>query len=197
MRQVCYDHAFMFAYSMRAKTHASHRMQDNVPDEIKLRRLAEVIDTYNVTITEKNLVEDQGRLHVVLVQGRSKRSNANLTGLTDTNKRCVFQGRVEQIICSKLNCCNLFVVDVPVPAEASVSRDLMTGDFHPVQQDVRTPRVTLSKGDYVLVRVHEAGRHTLHATPIARTTLQEVNQLIPKSLLGPRTHDFSKLFASS
>ncbi|OQS01108.1 CDK5 regulatory subunit-associated protein 1 [Achlya hypogyna] len=174
MRHVAFDHAFMFAYSMRAKTHASHRMEDNVDEAVKLRRLAEVIDTYNTVVTQKNLVEDQGRLHVVLVQGASRRSDANLTGLTDTNKRCVFP-------------------DLPVAAEAASTlvRDAVGAvDFAP---QAAGPAVRLQKGDYVLVRVHEAGRHTLHATPIARTTLQEMHLLAPTGLLGARPHDLSQL----
>ncbi|EQC31547.1 hypothetical protein SDRG_10719 [Saprolegnia diclina VS20] len=173
MRHVCFDHAFMFAYSMRAKTHASHRMEDNVEEATKLRRLAEVIDTYNTVVTQKNLVEDQDRLHIVLVQGASRRSELNLTGLTDTNKRCVFP-------------------DLPVAPEAASAmvHDAGLVDFAPMTAG---PSVRLQKGDYVLVRVHEAGRHTLHATPIARTTLQEMHRLAPLGLLGARAHDLSKL----
>ncbi|OQR80510.1 CDK5 regulatory subunit-associated protein 1 [Thraustotheca clavata] len=175
MRHVAFDHAFMFAYSMRAKTHASHRMEDNVEEAIKLRRLAEVIDTYNTVVTRKNLIEDQDRLHIVLVQGASRRSELNLTGLTDTNKRCVFP-------------------DLPVAPEAAST--LLHGadgvvDFD--RLDANVPSVRLQKGDYVLVRVHEAGRHTLHATPIARTTLEEMHRLAPVGLLGARNHDLSKL----
>jgi tRNA A37 methylthiotransferase MiaB len=38
--------AFLFAYSMREKTHAHRRMQDNVPEDVKKRRLIEMIDTF-------------------------------------------------------------------------------------------------------------------------------------------------------
>ncbi|CAK4698372.1 unnamed protein product [Aphanomyces euteiches] len=172
MRQVCFDHAFMFAYSMRAKTHAAHRMEDNVEESVKLRRLAEVIDTYNTVVTAKNRVEDQDRLHIVLVQGTSRRSLANLTGLTDTNKRCVFP-------------------DMAVAPDASMLWNPTLGDFEAVAANA--PSVSLQKGDYALVRVHEAGRHTLHATPLARTTLEEMRQLVPRELLGARSHDLSKL----
>ncbi|CAK4083403.1 unnamed protein product [Aphanomyces euteiches] len=172
MRQVCFDHAFMFAYSMRAKTHAAHRMEDNVEESVKLRRLAEVIDTYNTVVTAKNRVEDQDRLHIVLVQGTSRRSLANLTGLTDTNKRCVFP-------------------DMAVAPDASMLWNPTLGDFEAVAANA--PSVSLQKGDYALVRVHEAGRHTLHATPLARTTLGEMRQLVPRELLGARSHDLSKL----
>ncbi len=46
IEKVQYDMAFLFAYSMREKTHAHRRMQDNVPEEVKKRRLIEMIETF-------------------------------------------------------------------------------------------------------------------------------------------------------
>ena len=46
IEKVQYDMAFLFAYSMREKTHAHRRMQDNVPEDVKKRRLIEMIDTF-------------------------------------------------------------------------------------------------------------------------------------------------------
>jgi tRNA A37 methylthiotransferase MiaB len=46
LEEVKYDMAFLFAYSMREKTHAHRRMQDNVPEDVKKRRLIEMIDTF-------------------------------------------------------------------------------------------------------------------------------------------------------
>ncbi|TMW67745.1 hypothetical protein Poli38472_007417 [Pythium oligandrum] len=174
MRSVCYDHAFMFAYSLRARTHAAHRMQDDVPQEIKLRRLQEVITTFGDVVTAKNRVEDSDRLHVVLVQGPSRRSNDDapmLTGLTDTNKRCVFP---DNFLPASLS-------------EHGQQAGALASEFLPLP--TASSGVRAAAGDYVLVRVHKAGRHTLHATPIARTTLQEVNRLVPYELLGARPHD--------
>lgn len=179
MRQVCYDQAFMFAYSVRARTHAAHRMEDDVPQEIKLRRLQEVIDTFSEVVTAKNRVEDSDRLHVVLVQGASRRSNdadPKLTGLTDTNKRCVF-------------------TDTLMPAslrEYAHHSSSLASEFLPLPTFAEGG-VRAQKGDYVLVRVHEAGRHTLHATPIARATLKEISELVPRELLGARTHSLEAL----
>ncbi|KAE8962573.1 hypothetical protein PR001_g29664, partial [Phytophthora rubi] len=62
----------MFAYSVRARTHAAHRMEDDVPQEDKLCRLRKVIDTFSEVVTRKNHVEDSDRLHVMLVQGPSR-----------------------------------------------------------------------------------------------------------------------------
>jgi tRNA A37 methylthiotransferase MiaB len=47
MRQVGFDTAYMFAYSLRDRTHAAHTMTDDVPEEIKQRRLREIIDVYH------------------------------------------------------------------------------------------------------------------------------------------------------
>ncbi|CAM9629567.1 unnamed protein product [Chrysoparadoxa australica] len=93
MREVGYDQCFMFAYSLREKTRAAHRMSDDVSPEVKSRRLQEVIDTFYSAIAEKNEALEVGRVHTVLVEGQSKRSTPEapqLTGRTDTNKRVAF-----------------------------------------------------------------------------------------------------------
>lgn len=84
--------AFMFAYSERSKTHASHTMADDVPEEVKLRRLQEVIDAFRETgeAAAKSLI---GSEHVVLVEGESKRStkeSPQMCGRNDANKICVW-----------------------------------------------------------------------------------------------------------
>ncbi|KAG6947113.1 hypothetical protein JG688_00015681 [Phytophthora aleatoria] len=179
MRQVCYDQAFMFAYSVRARTHAAYRMEDDVSQEDKLRRLREVINTFSEVVTRKNHVEDSDRLHIVLVQGPSRRSteeDPKLTGLTDTSKRCVFPNQ-----------------EMPASLRAFTKQagDLAS-EFLPLPS-VTSESVHAAPGDYVLVRVREAGRHTLHATPVARTTLQEVAKLVPAELLGARPHSLDAL----
>lgn len=88
LREVQFDHAFMFAYSMREKTKAHRRLQDDVPEEVKKRRLAEVIATFYAGIKEKNKREI-GRVHTVLLEEVSRRSESELAGRTDTNKRVV------------------------------------------------------------------------------------------------------------
>ncbi|KAG7376077.1 CDK5 regulatory subunit associated protein 1 [Phytophthora pseudosyringae] len=179
MRQVCYDQAFMFAYSVRARTHAAHRMEDDISPADKLRRLREVIDTYSDVVTRKNHVEDSDRLHIVLVQGPSRRStdeDPKLTGLTDTSKRCVFPNQ-----------------EMPGSLRAFTKQaGELAAEFLPLPS-VTSECVHAAPGDYVLVRVREAGRHTLHATAVARTTLQEVAELVPAELLGGRPHSHEAL----
>lgn len=84
-----YDLAFLFAYSMRERTHAHRRMQDNVPEDVKKARLIRMIDAF-----KRNQLEVQkreiGSKHLVLIDGHGKRGPQQWTGLTDTMKRTVF-----------------------------------------------------------------------------------------------------------
>jgi MiaB/RimO family radical SAM methylthiotransferase len=75
MKEVRFDQAFMYAYSLREKTHAarSETLSDDVPESVKQRRLREVIDTYHMQLRAKNVEEEQGRLRLVLVEGYSTR----------------------------------------------------------------------------------------------------------------------------
>ena len=74
MKHVKYQQAFMFAYSMREKTRAHRHMVDDVPQDVKLKRLKEVVSTFRETALESSKANDARREHVVLVEGHSKRS---------------------------------------------------------------------------------------------------------------------------
>lgn len=89
LRHVKYEQAFMFAYSMREKTFAHRRLEDNVPEDVKGRRLREVISAFREGAEERNAVE-VGRVHLVLVEGPSRKSSTEVMGRTDTNKVVVF-----------------------------------------------------------------------------------------------------------
>ncbi len=88
MRQVRYDGAYMFKYSPREGTKA-FKMNDDVPEKIKGRRLSEIIDLQQKISLEINhdLI---GKEEIILVEGNSKKSKAFLAGRTDTNKVVVF-----------------------------------------------------------------------------------------------------------
>jgi MiaB/RimO family radical SAM methylthiotransferase len=86
---VKYDLAFLFAYSMRERTHAHRRLVDDVPEDIKQARLVRMIDTFKRHQLEKQR-EEVGRYHLVLVDGKGKKGEQQLSGLTDTMKRAVF-----------------------------------------------------------------------------------------------------------
>ncbi len=89
MKIVEYDLAYMFAYSERERTLAARKYEDNVPEDVKKRRLSEIIQQ-QMAIQEKNNKEEVGQRHLVLVEGTSKKSEEQLSGRTDTNKMAVF-----------------------------------------------------------------------------------------------------------
>ena len=89
MREVRYDSAFMFQYSERPGTKASRHYPDNIPNEVKTARLNEIIAQQNRISLELNQ-ECVGQRFEVLIEGASKRSDAELVGRTSQNKSCVF-----------------------------------------------------------------------------------------------------------
>mgnify|MGYP006424904333 CR=1 FL=1 len=89
MEAVRYDHAYMFKYSERPQTYAQRKYEDDVPEDTKQRRLEEIIELQNRHSKASN-EEEVGRVHTVLVEGTSKKSDAQLFGRTDTNKGVVF-----------------------------------------------------------------------------------------------------------
>lgn len=90
LMEICgFDSAFMFKYSERPGTYASKHMQDNVPEEVKIARLNEIIALQN----KLSLASNQrciGKTFEVLVEGTSKRSCDQLVGRTEQNRVVVF-----------------------------------------------------------------------------------------------------------
>jgi tRNA-2-methylthio-N6-dimethylallyladenosine synthase len=89
MRQVGYDSAFMFKYSERPGTYAAKSLPDDVPEEVKIKRLTEIINLQNQLSKEKNQA-DVGKAFEVLVEGKSKKSDKDVFGRTSQNKVVVF-----------------------------------------------------------------------------------------------------------
>ena len=89
MRECGYDSAFMFKYSERPGTYASRHLTDDVPEEVKVRRLEELIALQNELSAESN-ARCIGQTYEVLVEGVSKRSREQLFGRTEQNKVVVF-----------------------------------------------------------------------------------------------------------
>ena len=89
MREVGYDFAYMFKYSERPGTFAEKHLGDDVPEEVKSRRLSEIIALQNELGHASNL-RDVGREFEVLVEGESKRDRNQLSGRTSQNKVVVF-----------------------------------------------------------------------------------------------------------
>lgn len=89
MNEVGYDSAFMFKYSERPGTYASKHLPDDVPEEVKLRRLSELINLQTEISARRNTA-DVGKTFNVLVEGFSKRSREQLCGRNEQNKMVVF-----------------------------------------------------------------------------------------------------------
>ncbi|KAL2348572.1 hypothetical protein Fmac_002572 [Flemingia macrophylla] len=90
VKAVSYDMAFMFAYSMREKTHAHRNYVDDVPEEIKQRRLAELIEAFRES-TGKCFDSQIGTTQLVLVEGPNKRApDSELMGKSDKGHRVLF-----------------------------------------------------------------------------------------------------------
>ena len=88
MREVGYDSAFMFKYSERPGTYASKHLPDNVPEEVKIARLNQLIQLQTEVSAEQNR-KDVGREFDVLLESVSKRSREQLMGRTPQNKAVV------------------------------------------------------------------------------------------------------------
>ncbi|PKA58307.1 CDK5RAP1-like protein [Apostasia shenzhenica] len=90
MKAVGYDMAYMFAYSMRKKTHAHRKYIDDVPENVKQRRLSELIQTFREN-TGQFFDAQVGTAQLVLVEGRNKRSpETELMGKSDRGHRVSF-----------------------------------------------------------------------------------------------------------
>jgi tRNA-2-methylthio-N6-dimethylallyladenosine synthase len=89
MEKVKFDMAFMFKYSERPGTYAAKMMKDDVPEEVKVRRLNEIIRLQNEISLENNR-KDIEKTFEVLIEGHSKKSGEMLYGRTSQNKVTVF-----------------------------------------------------------------------------------------------------------
>ena len=89
MQEVGYDFAYMFKYSERPGTFAQRNLGDDVPEDVKTRRLTEIIDLQN-RLSEESNKRDVGKEFEILVECTSKRSDEQLSGRTSQNKMVVF-----------------------------------------------------------------------------------------------------------
>ena len=89
MRYCKYDLAYMYFYSQRPGTLAARRFEDDVPEEIKKRRLQEMVDLHRQNTLE-SMQRDVGKTCKVLVEGFSKKTQDDLQGRNDQNKVVVF-----------------------------------------------------------------------------------------------------------
>ncbi|KAI9598802.1 hypothetical protein BDF19DRAFT_419800 [Syncephalis fuscata] len=161
MEQVKFDTAYMFAYSMREKTHAHRRMKDNVPEPTKLQRLAEIIKVFHEEARKKNIAR-VGRRELVLIDGISKRDAHRLRGRTDGNHKVIFD-------------------QVAIPDKLST---IMTTTEH-------TPLVVPQPGDYVEVVTTSATSTSFQGVAVARTNLVLFNQEQQRQQQQPQSSPYT------
>jgi MiaB/RimO family radical SAM methylthiotransferase len=162
MERVRYDQAFMFAYSMRGKTHAARTMEDDVSPEVKQRRLQEIIDVFHDQVQNKNNDIEIGRLRLVLTEGESKRSKPGartFSGRTDQNKRIVFPVN-EDATC--------WTDDMVQSAIQSTRQGLSS---NAVLDGGLISHASLQKGDYAVVEVTDAKGPSLRGRLLWRTSI--------------------------
>lgn len=87
-----YSMSYMFMYSERPGTLAHRKFEDDIPDEIKKRRLSEIIELQTKISLDHNL-QDIGKTFEVLIEGDSKKSNEAFKGRNTQNKMLVFEKR--------------------------------------------------------------------------------------------------------
>jgi len=92
MKWAGFDFAYMFKYSERPGTKAAIKLKDDVPEEVKSRRLTEIIELQN-KLSQTAKTKDINRIYEVLVEGTSKKSENDLFGRTSQNKAVVFPGK--------------------------------------------------------------------------------------------------------
>lgn len=162
METVQFDQAFMFAYSLRDRTHAAHTMQDNVPEDIKQRRLREIIEVYRKNVQIKNQREETDQLRVVLVEGESTKSspeNVVFTGRTDGNKRLIFPAH-----------------DVCRFDEVLLHPELLRCPTTPKEGSENVIKRDDLIGQYALVKVTKADSSTMRGQLVSHITLVDFSK---------------------
>ncbi|KAL7472051.1 hypothetical protein ACHAXS_012363 [Conticribra weissflogii] len=181
MEKVQFDQAFMFAYSMRERTHAHRAMDDDVLADVKQRRLNEVISTFRREVQKRNDEVEVGKFRLVLVEGESKRStvdNKMWSGRTDQNKRVVFPDGAGEFFRGE---------EVNSMLSSMISSGALGGDsrqetmmFEKLVSDggFLNAKVGLTRGDYVVVQILEARGHTLKGRALFRSSISGFEQLM-------------------
>jgi len=197
MQEVKYDQAYMFAYSMREKTNAHRTMVDDVPSDVKQRRLQEVISVFRTNVQERNEMLEVGRLRLVLVEGEARRKKKNdsevvgrmWSGRTDQNKRVVFPSLLlndddddddddfgwcftEEEVKPLLSYWRTNNYDNAEPSSPSSLAREINHQLRP------KTKVKLQPGDYVVVHITEARGHTLRGRALWRSTLSGFTELM-------------------
>ncbi|KAG0328566.1 CDK5 regulatory subunit associated protein 1 [Dissophora globulifera] len=173
MRRVEYEMAYMFMYSRREGTHAGRRLQDDVPADVKLRRLQDIIQIFHKG------AENQFRARVgqpagecVLVEGRSRRDKRRWIGRADGGFKIVFDD-------------DLVLPSIETSSAATTTPSTTAG------------RVPIKLGDYVHVITTSATSTSFQGKALARTTLGEFSRYQSRFLVGQSAPGFVSVSATT
>ena len=153
LRLVNYSFCFMYTYSMREKTRAYHRYNDDVPNDVKQHRYLEMVNVFRDTAAELNKSKI-GQTHLVLIDQISKRSNLDYSGRNDNNTLVNFAKK--DIYCLE----NLEdLIKLKNGEELSLEK--------------KVPSI----GDYVACKLTSATSQSFRAEPIFSCKLQTFNKI--------------------
>jgi len=171
MNEVQFDQAYMFAYSLRDKTHAARNYIDDVRDDIKSKRLQEVINTFRNNIQIRNELNELGRLRLVLVEGLAKKQPIKnitmMSGRSDGNKRILFNTLDNGIP-------TLYDDNNSISNKNNNGLDIL---INTLDNNNNNNNTSINKGDYVIVLVTEVRGHTLRGIPLTKSTITNFAKL--------------------
>jgi tRNA-2-methylthio-N6-dimethylallyladenosine synthase len=127
MKIAGFDSAFMFKYSERPGTYAAKKLEDDIPEDTKIRRLQEIINLQN-ELSLKSNQNDVGKKFEVLVEGFSKRSREQLFGRSSQNKVIIFDKgnhRIGEPVIVKVTGCS----SATLFGEARIANESLTSNF--------------------------------------------------------------------
>lgn len=197
IRRVKYDMAFMFAYSLREKTSAAYKLGDDVPEDVKLRRLHEVIAAFRETSMERiQAVEKVGDIRLVLLDSYAHVKPANLDAF-NANARVLsgdadFQPLTDLVDdhaerpqwvtgrTDNSHKCLLTIVPLPVePSSVTINTspdapelELPTPGSRSVEKTVALPQ----PGDFVVMKITAVQGKTVYGVPLGFSTITKFHQ---------------------
>ncbi|RIB10598.1 hypothetical protein C2G38_2264063 [Gigaspora rosea] len=158
MEIVKFDMAYMFAYSMREKTHAHRNYLDDVPGNVKTRRLNEIIQTFHINAKIKlNTLLSIPQL--VLVEGISNRHNERFRGRTDGGHKIYFNN---------------------IPILESIDNQMLNRSYNGQMLDNlgdNIQKIDVKIGDYVILVPKSTTGVTLFGIPIAKSSIGQFSRL--------------------
>jgi MiaB/RimO family radical SAM methylthiotransferase len=185
LQHVQYEQAFLFAYSLREKTYADRRLEDNVPPTVKQSRLQELIDTFRREVHKKNERIEVGKFRLVLVEGKSKRQDDTWSGRTDQNKRIFFPVEGSAIDENKVITRNQEWVRFCLENKSYMHSKSAPHLIPPMSSN-------LEPGEYAVVQVTEAKGHTLRGNLLWQTTLSNFAEIERRFLADMRKEELER-----